>query len=233
MSHLRFLFLLLLTFSLVGCSSRRGGGGGGDDDDDDGPSGSGSVDADADGVSFGSLDAIYIDEMVLGTRNHAIIATDGMTCARYQSFWQALYPHYVDYQENGDVGPVNDALEDEFRDLPGMPGWFVTLSLTQDEYPVDEALATGAITVTASEFEDGESSIDGQPYPIQNQLGLSDASGSLSAFGDTVAGTISGSAAYMEDWDPTDFETQPEYIDATFAFEASRCDLEDLPDVEM
>lgn len=233
MSHLRFLFLLLLTFSLVGCSSRRGGGGGGDDDDDDGPSGSGSIDADVDGVSFGTLDAIYLDETTLGTHNHVVIATDGLTCARYQSFWQAMYPFYAAYQEDGDIGPLNDALEDEFRDLPGMPGWFVTVSLTQDEYDIDEPLESGMATVTASEFKEGESPADGAPYPIQNQLGLSDATGSLSAFGDTVAGTISGSAAYLEDWDQTDFETPPVYIDATFAFEATRCDLEDLPEVEM
>ena len=150
MHAFRLLLLLALATSLLGCEGRRGGGGGADDDDDDAPSDSGPVTASVAGVSFPSLSGIFIDELNQGTQLRAVVATEGLGCSDYVAFTNAVMPAWEEYQETEDVDPYFEAIADAQRDLPGVPGWFLSFSITTDSPPVGEPLEEGAITAAVT-----------------------------------------------------------------------------------
>jgi hypothetical protein len=228
---MRPLVLLLMLTTLSACSTRRGGGGGGDDDD--GPGDDAGFVVTLEGDTIPGLSAIFIKEDLPGSGPmEMVLASSGMTCAAYQAYWEVAGPVYLEAWENDQLAGLPEELWGIFPDLPGMPGWLGSIQFDNDL--VDgESLNDGDVVFSLIEYldEPGESA-DWGPFDIGGRLvTTSNLTGELDTAEDPHAGSLEDVVAWYPNFDPTGPNTAAER-EASVAFDAPLCDLEDVLPVE-
>ncbi len=221
--------LVVLAVLSMGCSPRRGGGGGGGEGGD-GP-GDPVADAgfvvDVAGEDLLTLSAVYVDEVLPQGRWRQVVASPGMTCAAYRTFWADVGPAYAQAAVSGDTEALLATIRDATADLPGMPGWYGQLQIP-DGLEAGDALE-GEVQANATEYLVEESEAPGVlPFAVGRHALLDAVDvGGLDALGASAEGSVAGTAAWYGDFDPSGPSTSQDRA-MSITFDAAHCELDDV-----